>query len=1073
MPATDAPAPSAPKAGAIGHVIAASARNPLITIVIVGAFAAWGWLSLRRAPLDAIPDLSDAQVIVFTEWMGRSPDLVEQQVTYPISSAFVSAPGVKYVRGQSMFGMSFVYVIFDDGTDIYWARSRVLEYLNQVRDRLPAGVSPTLGPDATGVGWVFEYALVDDSGRNDLTKLRSIQDWNLRYALGSVKGVAEVATVGGLVKEYSVELDPDRLRAYGVTAHDVVTAIQRSNADVGGAVMEIAGHENVVRGRGYVHGTADLEMVPLKVGTGGVPVLVRDVAHVTLAPEIRRGMADLDGKGEAVGGIVIMRYGENALDVIDGVKARMAELDAAFQANPDTAGIHFVVTYDRSELIRESIATLRHTLVEEMVVVSLIIFLFLLHVRSALVPVLTLPLGVLLAFIPMDYQHLTANIMSLGGIAVAIGAMVDASIILIENIHKRLEDAGDGLDPAARRALMIHAMQEVGPSLFFSLLVITVAFLPIFTLESTEGRLFKPLAFTKTYSMGFASILAVTLTPALAALFIRGKIRGEHANPINRWLVRAYAPVVRSVVTYRWTVIIGAALAIAFTIPAYLRLGQEFMPPLNEGAILYMPTAPPGMSIAEASRVTRQMDRILMTIPEVQSVFGKNGRAESSTDPAPLGMVESTVVLKPRDQWRPGVTWNDVMKEIDAKLNVPGMPNVLWMPIQTRTEMLSTGVRSPLAIEIYGDKLEEIEAAGIELQRVLPRADGTRSAFFERQTGGFYIDVVPRRADAARFGLTVDDIDEVVESAIGGVAVSETVEGRERYPINVRYARELRDSPEALGRILVATPTGAQVPLSQVADVRTVTGPPMIRSENGKLAGLVLVDTDRPIVDYVHDANAVIARDAHLPAGVRHAWVGQYQANQRANAKMWIVVPITLGIVFLLLLINTRSIAETLIVLAAVPFSLVGAIWLLYLLDYNVSQAVKVGLIALAGLDAETGVVMLLYLTLAHRRWRDLGRLRTQADLREAIVDGAARRIRPKLMTVLTMMIGLVPVLFSSGTGADVMKRIAAPMVGGLATSFLLELTVYPAIFAIWKGRGLPDGAPVATASITPKETES
>jgi Cu(I)/Ag(I) efflux system membrane protein CusA/SilA len=658
--------------------------------------------------------------------------------------------------------------------------------------------------------------------------------------------------------------------------------------------------------------------------------------------------------------------------------------------------------------------------------------------------------------------------MSLGGIAVAIGAMVDASIILIENIHKKLEDDPD---PARRGELMIRAMQEVGPSLFFSLLVITVAFLPIFTLESTEGRLFKPLAFTKTYSMGFAAILAVTLTPALAAIFIRGKIRGEHANPINRWLVRAYAPVVRWVVTYRWTVIAGAVLVVAFSVPAYLRLGQEFMPPLNEGAILYMPTAPPGMSIAEASRVTQEMDRVLATIPEVESVFGKNGRAETATDPAPLGMVEATVVLKPHDQWRPGVTWDDLAKEIDRKLAIPGMPNVLWMPIQTRTEMLSTGVRSPLAVQVYGDKLDDIEAAALELERVLHDAPGTRSAFAERQTGGFYVDVAIRRADAARFGLTSDDVNEVVESAIGGVAVSQTVEGRERYPINVRYARELRDSPEALGRILVSTPTGAQIPLSQVADVRTVTGPPMIRSENGKLAGLVLVDTDRPIVDYVHDAAGVIAREAHLPAGVRVAWIGQYQANERANAKMWIVVPITLGIVALLLFLNTRSVVETLIVLAAVPFSLVGAVWLLYLLDYNVSQAVKVGLIALAGLDAETGVVMLLYLTLSHRHARDAGRLRTQDDLREAIVDGAARRIRPKLMTVLTMMIGLVPVLWSTGTGADVMKRIAAPMVGGLATSFLLELTVYPAIFAVWKGRGLPSGAPVATANLT-KETE-
>jgi len=1052
--------------GAIGWIIAGSARNPLITILLVGGLAVWGWFSLRRAPLDAIPDLSDAQVIIFTEWMGRSPDLVEDQITYPISSALVSAPGVKCVRGQSMFGMSFVYVIFDDGTDIYWARSRVLEYLNQTQAHLPAGVTPRLGPDATGVGWVFEYALVDRTGKHDLQQLRALQDWNLRFALSSVKGVAEVASVGGAVKQYQISLDPAKLIALKIPLHDVARAVQRSNEDVGGSVIEVAGHEHVIRGRGYVHKTADLESVPLKTTPGGIPVRVRDVGEVSIGQDIRRGVAELDGEGEVVGGIVIMRYGENALDVIDGVKARLAEIEKTL---PE--GVHVEITYDRSELIRASIATLTGTLVEEMIVVALIIFIFLLHVRSALIPILTLPLGVLLAFIPMGLQGLTANIMSLGGIAVAIGAMVDASIIIIENIHKKLEDWERDGRTTPRIDAIIAAMQEVGPSIFFSLLVITVSFIPIFTLEGTEGRLFKPLAFTKTYSMGFAAVLAVTLTPALAAIFIRGRLFGEHRHPINRLLTRAYAPVVRWAVRYRGTVIIGAVLVVAFTVPAWLRLGREFMPPLNEGVILYMPTAPPGMSVAEASRVLQEMDRELKAFPEVASVFGKNGRAETPTDPAPLGMVETTVVLKPREQWRAGMTWDRLLAEIDAKLQFPGMPNIFWMPIQTRTEMLSTGVRSPLGVEVYGDNIDDIERSAIAIEKAVAQVPGTRSAFADRSTGGFYIDLVVKREEAARLGLTVADVNEVIQTAIGGMNVSETVEGRERYSINVRYAREYRDDPSVLDKVLVPTPSGAQVPLSEVAEVKTVTGPPMIRSEDGKLVGFVFLDTTRAIVDYVNDARVVIARDVQLPKGVRIAWVGQFQYNERADAKLVVILPITLLIVFVLLFLNTRSLVETGIVLLAVPFSLVGAIWLVYLLDYNVSQAVKVGMIALAGLDAETGVVMLLYLTLAHRRWVAEGRLHTHDDLREAIVEGAAHRIRPKLMTVLTMMIGLVPVLWSTGAGADVMKRIAAPMVGGLVTSFILELLVYPAIFAMWKGRHLPASVvPLATTELPPKE---
>jgi Cu(I)/Ag(I) efflux system membrane protein CusA/SilA len=1040
--------PSLPHPGLVARVIAASASRPLLTILFVAAFTAWGWVSLQRAPLDAIPDLSDVQVIVFTEWMGQSPDLVEDQITYPISSALISAPKVQAVRGQSMFGMSFVNVIFDEGTDIYWARSRVLEYLSSVRGRLPKGVDPVLGPDATGVGWVFEYAVVDTSGKHDLAELRSVQDWNLRYAIGSVPGVAEVASVGGFVRQFQVNVDPTKLLGRGVTMDDVVRAVRASNQEVGGRVIEMGGHEQIIRGRGYVKTPEDIGVAPVKVAQG-TPVRVMDVATVGFGPDIRRGLTELNGEGEAPGGIVVMRYGENALRVIDAVKERIRQIEPSL---PE--GVRIVPTYDRSRLIEDSVHTLSRTLVEEMVVVSVVIFVFLLHARSALIPILTLPIGVLLAFIPMAQQHLTANIMSLGGVAVAIGAMVDASIIIIENIHKKLADLTVS-DDGARRAAIVEAMQEVGPSIFFSLLVITVSFLPVFTLEATEGRLFKPLAFTKTYSIGFASILAVTLTPALAVLLVRGKIKSEDHHPLQRWLSAAYVPVVRFVVDHRWKVV-GAALAIVvFSVPAALRLGREFMPPLNEGVMLYMPTAPPGMSENESAMVLQAMDRELKKFPEVVSVFGKEGRAETPTDPAPLGMAEVTVVLKPREAWRPGLTWDGLIAQMNEKLHFPGMPNVWWMPIQTRTEMLSTGVRSPLGIEVFGDDLDAIERTAISVEHAVAKVPGTRSAFAERSTGGFYVDLEVDREQAARHGLSVEDVNMVVGQSIGGEAVSEVVAGRARYPINVRYAREFRDDPAVLSRTLIGTPSGAQIPLSEVATVRSVLGPPMIRSEGGKLVGFVFVDTDRPIADYVADAKRAVARDAQLAPGARLEWVGQFKYFERARERLKWVVPLTLGIVFVLLYLNTASVAETVIVMLAVPFSLVGAFWLLYLLHYNVSVAVWVGIIALAGLDAETGVVMLLYLTLAYAARAREGRLRTFDDLREAIVDGAAKRLRPKLMTVATMIIGLAPVLWSTGTGADVMKRIAAPMVGGLVTSFLLELTVYPAIFALWRGRGL------------------
>ena len=1050
---TPSPPKEAPKnLGPVVWLIRACASRPWLVLFFCLCAAGWGYYALRESRLDAIPDLSDTQVIIFTEWKGQSPDLIEAQITFPISSALLSAPKVKFVRGQSMFGMSFVYVIFEDGTDMYWARSRVLEYLNSAIDDLPEGIKPSIGPDATGVGWVFQYALQDTSGKHDLSELRSLQDWDLRYALSSVPGVAEVASVGGFVKEYQVQVDPNRLRSYGISIEMVTQAVRDSNGDIGGGSIEIGGHEHIIRGRGYIKKLDELRNIPLKIEGASAPVLLSDVAVISLGPEDRRGIAELNGTGETVGGIVVMRYGENALSVIDAVKTRLEEVKRSL---PE--GVELVVTYDRSGLIKESIETLKSTLFEELLVVSVIIALFIWHIRSALVPIVVLPAAVLLSFIPMFYQGLTANIMSLGGIAIAIGAMVDASIILIENIHKKLEEWDEGDKSTPRRDALIEAMQEVGPSIFFSLLVITVSFLPVFTLEGTEGRLFKPLALSKTYSMGFAAILAVTLTPALAVLLIRGKITSEAQNPLNRWLVNIYVPIVRFVVHYRKTVLALAVIALAFTLPIFSKLGTEFMPPLNEGAILYMPSAPPGMGATEASNVLQKMDAQLKQFPEVESVFGKMGRARSATDSAPIGMAETTIMLKPRSEWRDGLTWEALVKEMDEALAYPGMPNIWWMPIQTRTEMLATGVRSPLGVQIFGDDLSTIEASALEVEKILAQIPGTRSAFAERSTGGFYIDIKLNRIEAARHGISAADLNTVIASAIGGAAVSETVEGRERYPISVRYAREFREDPSQIERILINTKNGAMIPLSQVADIEFVNGPPMIRSEDGKLVGFVFVDTDRPIADYVEEAKAAVDRQLVRPAGIRLSWVGQFKYFERAKAKLMWVVPMTLLLVFLLLYWNTRSLVETAIVALAVPFSLIGAVWLLYLLDYNMSVAVWVGLIALAGLDAETGVIMLLYLSLSHGRWAKLGKLQRFEDLKESIVEGAAHRIRPKLMTVLTTMLGLLPVLWSSGTGADVMKRIAAPMVGGLISSFFLELTVYPALFAMWKKRDLKE----------------
>jgi Cu(I)/Ag(I) efflux system membrane protein CusA/SilA len=1034
--------------GPIAGIIGYCARNPVLVIAAAAALAFVGYRALVTAPLDAIPDLSDVQVIVFTEWPGRSPDLVEDQITYPLTTTLLAAPGVQFVRGQSFMGLSFVYVVFEDSIDIYWARSRVLEYLNSATADLPAGVTPTLGPDATGVGWVFQYALVDRTGSLSLADLRSLQDFTLKYALESVEGVAEVASVGGYEKEYQVNVDPNKLAAYGIRLQDVAAAIRASNNDVGGRVIEIAGHEQFIRGRGYVSSTEDLELVVLKVAAGGVPVTVRDVGTVTIGPAMQRGQAELDGEGLTVGGIVVMRYGSNALAVIDRVKQRLGELESGL---PE--GLEIVPVYDRSTLIQAAVETLRRTLVEEMVIVSLVILIFLLHVRSTLIVVVTLPLAVLLAFIPMSYQGLTANVMSLGGIAVAIGAMVDAAIVMIENIHKRLA-VSTGTQTHGQ--IVIEAMQEVGPSVFFSLLIITVSFLPVFALEGTEGRLFSPLAFTKTYSMAFAALLSITLVPALAVWLIRGRTRAER-NVLTRALVAMYRPLVGAAVRGRWVVVGTALVILVGTVPALRSLGNEFMPPLNEGSILYMPTTLPGMSITEATQTLQTMDAAIIQFPEVEHVFGKVGRSTSPTDPAPLSMIETVITLKPRDQWREGLTWDGLIAELDETLRFPGMPNVFWMPIQTRTEMLATGIRSSLGIKVFGADLQTIERTAVDIERALlmdeRTAPYTRSAFAERSTGGYFLDFDVNREAAARFGLTVDDIETVVLAAVGGMQVSETIEGRERYSILLRYSRDYRDNLEALERVLVPTPTGAQIPITQVTDIVFRTGPPMVRSEDGQLVGFVFVDVqqDIGIADYVELGRAVIADNVEIPTGYRLAWAGQFEYLERAKAKLQVLVPAALLLIFFMLYMHRGRLTETLIIMLSLPLSLTGAVWLLWLLDYNMSVAVWVGMIAVAGLSVELGLLMMLYLDLAYQEHQ----VKSKSDLRDAIIEGASRRIRPMVMTGLSTSIGLAPIMLSSGAGADVMKRIAAPMVGGVITALLTALIVFPAIYYLWRGHSL------------------
>jgi Cu(I)/Ag(I) efflux system membrane protein CusA/SilA len=1041
----------------IERIIEASVRNRFLVFVVTLFAVAAGIYALKNTPLDAIPDLSDAQVIVYTEWEGRSPDLVEDQVTYPISTAFIAAPNVRFVRGESMFGKSFVYVIFQDGTDIYWARSRVIEYLNSIRGTLPEGVNPTIGPDATGVGWVYEYALVDDSHKLDLAQLRSIQDWNLRYALESVKGVAEVAPVGGFVKEYQIDLDPNALLAHGIALSDVVSRVKSSNGDVGGKTFEVATTEYFVRGRGYFKSIADIENVVLKV-ENGTPVYVKNIGKVHLGGALRRGVAELNGEGEVVGGIVVMRYGENALNVIDGVKRKIDNIKSSLPA-----GVRIVPTYDRSELIHRAIGTLREKLIEECIIVALVCLVFLWHVRSALVAIITLPIAILASFIPMFYSHLTSNIMSLGGIAIAIGAMIDAAIIMVENAHKSLEHFREkhGREPDNRERIdvIVAAAKTVGRPLFFSLLVITVSFLPVFSLTAQEGRLFKPLAFTKTFSMFFAAMLAITLAPVLMTLLVRGKIAPEAKNPVNRFLISMYEPALNFVLRFRRYVLLGALLLLILTIFPFARLGKEFMPPLNEGTLLYMPTAVPGMSITEATKILQIQNRRLKEFPEVTTVFGKAGQAETSTDPAPLSMFETIVSLKPFDQWPRGMTWEKFLNELDMNVRTPGMANIFWMPIQTRTEMLTTGFRSALGIKVFGPDLQGIENLAVQIEKAIVDLPDTRSAFAERTVGGYFLDFDVNREAAARYGLTVGDVNDVIETAIGGKTITTTVEARERYPVRARYAPDFRQDLDSLKRVLVPTPTGAQIPISLVADIKYRTGPPSIRNENGQLVGFVLIDPATSDIDgYVRHASKRIAERVKFPAGYYTEWAGQFQYIEQAEQRLKIVVPLTLLIIFVLIYFNTRSVVKTSIVLLAVPFSLIGAFWLLWLLGYHMSVAVWVGLLALAGLDAETGVVMLLYLDHAWEKFRAEGRMKSIGDLRAAIHEGAVQRLRPKIMTACAILFGLLPIMWSpiTQTGADVMKRIATPMIGGIITSALLELLIYPIIYLVWRRRELP-----------------
>jgi Cu(I)/Ag(I) efflux system membrane protein CusA/SilA len=1049
-----------------------SISNKFMVVMLTLFVTIGGLYALKQTPLDAIPDLSDVQVIVFTEYPGQAPQVVEDQITYPLTTQMLAVPQAKTVRGYSFFGLSFVYVIFEDGTDIYWARSRVLEYLNYAAGKLPKGVTPSLGPDATGVGWVYEYAL--ESDRHNLQELRSIQDWFLRYELTSVDGVSEVATIGGYVKQYQVQIDPQRLLAYHITIPQIRKAIQRSNNDVGGRLIEMAETEFMVRGRGYLKSIEDIELVVVGTDKRGTPILVRDLAKVSIGPEMRRGLADLDGEGEVVGGVVIMRYGENALQTIENVKAKLEQLKVGL---PE--GVKITTVYDRSGLIERAVDTLTEKLLEESIIVALVTALFLFHLPSALVAILTLPIAILAAMIVMHWQGINANIMSLGGIAIAIGAMIDAAIIMIENTHKHLErDRGK----LPHWQIIANASKEVGPALFYSLLVITVSFFPVFSLEGQSGRMFKPLAFTKTYAMAAAALLSVTLVPVLMGWFIRGKIPKEEANPINRFLIRTYQPIVNFVLNWRKTVLLLALLLTASSIFPLQKMGSEFMPPLYEGDLLYMPTTFPGISITKAKELLQQTDRIIASFPEVERTFGKVGRAETATDPAPLSMLETTIMLKPEEEWRKmeverfygswpeflqtplrwvlpderTITVNELIDELNGSIKFPGLTNAWTMPIKTRIDMLSTGIKTPVGIKIMGDDLEKLSAIGQEIEALVRTIPGTLSAYAERVTGGNYLDFDIDRVAVARYGLTVGDVQDVIQSAIGGMNVTQTVEGLERYPVNIRYARDYRNDLQALNRVLIPITDGKHIPISQVAKLIIRKGPPGIKSENARRTAWVYVDIKGiDVGTYVTNAQKIVKEQIKLPTGYNIIWSGQFEYMEAARAKLVVIIPLTLLVIFLIIYINTRSMVKTGIIFIALPLSLVGCFWFLSFLGYNMSVAVWVGIIALAGISAETGVVMLLYLDLAYDAWTRNGRMRSCGDLMQAIHHGAVKRIRPKIMTITVIIAGLIPIMWSHGAGADVMKRIAAPMIGGIVTSGVMELMVFPVLYFIWRQRRL------------------
>ena len=1022
-------------------------------LVVFGALflTAAGIYSLSRTPLDAIPDLSDAQVIIYTEYPGQAPRIVEDQVTYPLTTQMLAVPHARVVRGYSFFGFSFVYIIFEDGTDLYWARSRVLEYLNYVSGKLPPGVTPTLGPDATGVGWAFMYVLKSD--RHDLSELRSIQDWFLKYELTSVGGVSEVASIGGFVRQYQITVDPNKLRAYGIPISKIRVAVQSSNSNVGGRLLEVAEKEFMIRGLGYIESVEDIRKVALGVDPAGTPILLQDVARVSVGPDIRRGLADWNGEGEIVGGIVVVRHGADTLQVIRDVKARIEEIVPGL---PE--GVEIEVAYDRSGLIERSVESLKSSLTQQFLIVGLVCLVFLFHVRSGLVAIITLPVGILMAFIAVYFQGLNLNIMSLGGIAVAIGTMVDAGIVMVENAHKHLARDG-GKKP--HWEIIAASCKEVGPSLFFSLLVITVSFLPVFTLEAQEGRLFKPLAFTKTYAMAAAALLSVTLVPVLVGYWVRGRIRPEEKNPISRLLIFLYRPVLALALRFKLVAVSLVLVALALTTVPFSRLGSEFMPPLWEGDLLYMPTTFPGISITKAREILQQTDKIIKTFPEVHHVFGKVGRAETATDPAPLSMIETTIMLKPESEWRPGMTPKKLIEEMDAAIQVPGLTNVWTMPIKTRLDMLSTGIKTPVGIKIAGSDLSVLEQLGKRIEQVMRGVPGTLSVYAERVMGGNYLDFKINRDAIARYGLTVGDVQDIIQTAIGGMNITTTIEGLERYPVNLRYSRELRDDLPALRSVLVPTAKGQHIPLGQLADISYVLGPPAIKSENSRPNAWVYVDIRNiDVGTYVESARRAVAESVEIPPGYSISWSGQYEYMQRAQQRLLYVIPLTLLLIFVIIYLNTNSLIETVLVLLGVPFALTGSVWLLYLLDYNLSIAVWVGMIALAGLYAETAIVLLLYLDLSYRQFEERGLLTDRNALIRSIYEGSVKRVRPILMTIATDVIGLLPIMWSTGTGADVMKRIATPLVGGVITSGIVVLVIYPVIYYLWKSHGLPQGKP-------------